>query len=133
MSPRYHAFRHFSLDGGASYEANEPLVVATGDAEEEEDHRLEERVFSHFLGLLAGFITQISIMGAKVLLITLSGEDLATKSKTKFVVFDLLLWSFFIAIFLRNLVTNTYWTVGGRSIDLLEATVLLICSTWAFV
>jgi hypothetical protein len=34
-----------SFDGGTSYEANEPLIVAAGDAEEEEDHRLEENAF----------------------------------------------------------------------------------------
>jgi hypothetical protein len=85
------------------------------------------------LGLLAGFGMQFSIVGAHLLVITLSGEDLATNSKTKLVVFYLL-WSFFTAAiaisslrFLRNFVTITYWTVAGRSKDLLEQMVLHFC------
>ena len=114
-----------------SYEANEPLIAA-GDAEEDEDHRLEEKAFSRFkfssllLGLLAGFGMQFSIVGAHLLVILLFGEDLATDSKTTFFVFCLL-WTFVTADFLIcnwnflcNLVTITYWTVCGRSQDLLK-------------
>jgi hypothetical protein len=134
MSLRFQGFQAVSLDGDASYEANEPLIVATGDAEqedEEEVHRLEEKAFSVLnsvlLGLLAGFVMQISMLVARVLVIALSGEDLATKTKTEFVVFGLL-WSFFTAIFLCTLVTITYSCVRGRSNkELLEASVLHIC------
>jgi hypothetical protein len=133
MSLRFQGFQAVSVDGDASYEANELLIVATGDAEgdEEEVHRLEEKAFSVLnsvlLGLLAGFVIQISMLVARVLVIALSGEDLATKSKTEFVVFGLL-WSFFTAIFLCTLVTITYSCVGGRSNKkLLEASVLHIC------
>jgi hypothetical protein len=122
MSPRSNGFQAISFDGGISYEANEPLIV--GNAEEEEEHRLEEKAIPRFklsallFGLLAGF--------GMVLVITLSGEDLAIKnSKTKFEVFYLL-WSFFTAAiarrFLRNFVTMNYWTVGG----LLEEMVLYL-------
>jgi hypothetical protein len=130
MSP--HGFQAISFDGGTSYEANEPLIVAAGDAAEEEGHRLEQKAFSRvkfsalLYGLLAGFGMQFSIVGAH------SGEDLATNSKTKFVVFYLL-WSFFAAAiaisnlrFLHNFVAITYWTVEGRSKDLVEEMVLHI-------
>jgi hypothetical protein len=43
MSP---GFQGVSFDGGTSYEANEPLIVDAGDAEE--DHRLDEKAFSRF-------------------------------------------------------------------------------------
>jgi hypothetical protein len=117
MSPRFQGFQAVSLDGDPSYEANEPLIVATGDAEEDEEevHRLDEKAFSCLhsvlLGLLAGFVMQISMLGARQLVITISGEDLATKSKTEFVVFGLI-WIFFTAIFLRNLVMITYWSLS---------------------
>jgi hypothetical protein len=76
MSPRSNGFQAISFDGGISYEANEPLIV--GNAEEEEEHRLEEKAIPRFklsallFGLLAGF--------GMVLVITLSGEDLAIKN-----------------------------------------------------
>jgi hypothetical protein len=124
-----------SFNGGtSSYEANEPLIIAAGDAEEEEGHRLEEKVFSRFkfsallLGLLAGFSMQFSIVGAHLLVITLFGGDPATNSKIKFVVS--LLWSFFTAA----TVAITYWTF--RSKDLREEIVLHIrfsvgiCLAW---
>jgi hypothetical protein len=75
---------------------------------------------------------QFSTVGAHLLVIILSGEDLATDYKTKFFVFRLL-WSFFttaIAIsnlrLLHNFVKITCWTDGGRSKDLLEDMVLHI-------
>jgi hypothetical protein len=129
MTPHNGVFRAIPFD--ASYEANEPLIP-DGDAEEEEDQRLEEKALSRckihalLLGLLAGFFIQFSVVGVQALLIVLSGEDLVTKSKTNIVVF-ILLWSFFIfpmAVaslgFLRKLVTMTYSAVGGRSKDFLE-------------
>jgi hypothetical protein len=133
MSPHTEVFQAVPFD--ASYEANEPLIAA-GDVEDEEDHRLEEKAFSRFkfsallLGLLVGFFIQFSTLGANFLVITLWGEDVVTKSKTDIVVFSLL-WSFFTSAmaivilgFLRNLVTITYSAVGGRSVDLLEEMVL---------
>jgi hypothetical protein len=133
MSPHTEVFQAIPFD--ASYEANEPLIAA-GDAEEEKDHRIEEKAFSSFkfsallLGLLVGFFIQFSTLGANFLVITLWGEDVITKSKTDIIVFSLL-WSFFTSAmaivilgFLRNLVTITYSAVGGRSVDLLEEMVL---------
>jgi hypothetical protein len=118
----------------ASSEANKPLIPA-GDAEqEEEDHRLEEKAFSTrkisalLLGLLVGFFIQFSIVGSRVLVITLSGEDLVIKSKANIVVFGLL-WTFFTEAtvianlrFLRKLVTITYSSAvaGGCSTEMLE-------------
>jgi hypothetical protein len=133
MSPRSNGFQAVSFDGGTSYEANEPLFVAAGDAEELEDHRLDEKAFSRFKfspllwGLLVGFFIQFSILKANLWVIsTLWDGDLVTKSKTNIVVFSLL-WSFFTAVmaianlrFLRNMVTITYSAAGGRSKDLLE-------------
>jgi hypothetical protein len=133
MSPHTEVYQAIPFE--ASYEANEPLIAA-GDAEEDEDHTLEEKAFSRFkfsallLGLLVGFFIQFSTLGANFLVITLWGEDVVTKSKTDIVVFSLL-WSFFTSAmaivilgFLRNLVTITYSAVGGRSADLLEEMVL---------
>jgi hypothetical protein len=132
--PRNESFQAIPFD--VSYEANEPLITAAGDAEEE-DHRLEENAFSRFelsallLGFLhAVFFMRCSVMGAHFLVIALSGEDLATRSKTNVAVFSLL-WTFFTGAmafaslgFLRNLVMITYSAVGGRSEDLLEEMVL---------
>jgi hypothetical protein len=147
MSPRDEIFSAISFD--ASYdEANEPLIAA-GDSEAEDDQRLEETVFSRFkfstllLGLLAGFFMQFSILGAHLLVIILSGEDLDTKPKINIVVFSLF-WSFFTAAslitnlrFLCNLVTITYSAVGGRSKDLLLEEMILhirfgvgVCLAW---
>jgi hypothetical protein len=133
MSPHTEVFHAIPLD--ASYEANEPLIAA-GDAEEEEDQRIEEKAFSRFkfsallLGLLIGFFIQFSTLGANFLVITLWGEDVVTKSKSDIIIFSLL-WSFFTSAmaivilgFLRNLVTITYSAIGGRSADLLEEMVL---------
>jgi hypothetical protein len=133
MSPHTEVYQAIPFE--ASYEANEPLIAA-GDAEEDEDHRLEEKAFSRFkfsallLGLLVGFFIQFSTLGANFLVITLWGQDVVTKSKSDIVVFSLL-WSFFTSAmaivilgFLRNLVTITYSAVGGRSADLLEEMVL---------
>jgi hypothetical protein len=129
MSPRNEVLTAIPFE--ISYEANKPLIPA-GDAEEEEDHRLEEEAFfscnisALLLGLLVGFLISFSIMGTKLLVITLSGEDLITKSTTHIVVFSLL-WGLFTAAtaiaslgFLRNLVTITYSAVGERSNDMLE-------------
>jgi hypothetical protein len=148
MSPPYNGYQAISFDGGTSYEANEPLIVAAGDAEEEEEgHRLDEKAFSRFkfsallLGLLVGFGMQFSIVGAHLLVITLSGEDLATNFKTRVVIS--LLWSFFTAAiaisnlrFLRNFVAITYWTAGGRSKDLLLLHIRFsvgICLGWTTI
>jgi hypothetical protein len=128
MSPHTEVFQAIAFD--ASYDAKEPLIPA-GDAEEEEP-RLEEEAFSRckisalLLGLLVGFFIPFSIMGSHLLVITLSAEDLITKSKTNIIVVGLLL-SFFTAAmaisslgFLRNLITITYTAAGGRSKHLLE-------------
>jgi hypothetical protein len=135
--PRNESFQAISFD--ISYKTNETLIVDISDAKEEdgEDHRLEENAFSRFefSALLLGFIHAVffmrfSVMGAHLLDITLSGGDLATRSKTNVAAFSLL-WSFFtgaMAIaslgFLRNLVTITYSAVGGRSTYLSEEMVL---------
>jgi hypothetical protein len=131
----------FDVSYEVSYEANEPLIIAAGDAgaeeEDGEDHRLEENAFSRFelsallLGFLhAVFFMKLSVTGANLLVITLFGEDLATRSMTNVAVFSLF-WSFFtgaMAIaslgFLRNLVIITYSAVGGRSEYLLEEMIL---------
>jgi hypothetical protein len=129
MIPRNEVFQ--AIPFHASYDANEALITA-GDAEEEEDHQLQEQAFSRcklsalLLGLLVGFFTPLSIMGTNLLVITLWGEDLITKSKNNIAVLGLV-WSFFttaMAIaslrFLRNLVTITYSAIGGRSKDMPE-------------
>jgi hypothetical protein len=127
MSPRNKMFQAIPVH--TPYEANEPFIPA-GDAEEEEDHRLEEEAFSRckisalLLGLLVGFFTPLSIMGTNLLVITVWGEDLVTMSKNH-VFFPL--WSCFTATmalaslgFLRNLVTITYSAVGGPFRDMPE-------------
>jgi hypothetical protein len=132
MSPSNQVFEAIPFHAS---DANEPLIAA-GDAEEDEDYRLEEKSFSRFkfsstlLGLLVGFFIQFSTLGANFLVITIWGEDVVTKSKADIVIFSLL-WSFFtsamaivILSFLRNLVTITYSAIGGRSKDLLEEMVL---------
>jgi hypothetical protein len=131
MSPRNEVFQAIPFDD-ASSDASEPLIAA-GDTEEE-DHQLEEKVFSRFklssllLGLFVGFFIQFSTLGANCLAIW--GKDYIIKSKTDIFVFSLL-WSLFtsampvvILVFIRNLVTITYSTAGGRSKDLLEDMVL---------
>jgi hypothetical protein len=126
MSPRIKVFQTIPCD--ASSDANGPLI-ATGDAEEEEDHRLEEKVFSRFklsyrlLGLFVGFFGHVSTLGVNTIIIW--GED-GIKTKTDIFVFSLLCSFFFSAIviailgFLRNLLAITYSAIGGRSKDLLE-------------
>jgi hypothetical protein len=65
-------------------------LIATGDAQEEEDHRLEEKTFSRFklsyllMGFLVGFFHQFSVLKVNVLLIRIWGEDVDTKSKTAY-------------------------------------------------
>jgi hypothetical protein len=129
MSPRNEVFQAIPFD--ASSDVNGTLI-AVGDAEEEEDHRLQEKVFSRFkfsslfLGLLVGFFYQFSTLGMKFLVITIWGEDVVAKSKTDIFVIILLcsfLFSasvFAILGFLRNLVAITYSAIGGRSKVLLE-------------
>jgi hypothetical protein len=130
MSPRYQAI---SFGGGTSYEANEPLLVAVGDTEEEEeDQRLEKKTvsrlkFSALLwGLLLGFFIQFSIFETNLWAIAFWDADRVAKSKTNLVVISLL-WSFFIVVmgitnwrFLHNMVTITYSAAEGRSRDMLE-------------
>jgi hypothetical protein len=133
MSPHNEVFQAIPLHA-SSYEANEPLIPV-GRAEEE-GQRLEEKAFSRckisalLLGLLVGAFIQFSIVGARLSLITLWGEDLVAKSMAYNVVFSLL-WGFFTAAvvaasleFLRNLVTMAYSAVGGHSDDLPDGMVL---------
>jgi hypothetical protein len=93
MSPRNEVFQAIPFD--ASSDVNGTLI-AVGDAEEEEDHRLQEKVFSRFkfsslfLGLLVGFFYQFSTLGMKFLVITIWGEDVVAKSKTDIFVIILL-------------------------------------------
>jgi hypothetical protein len=121
----------------ASSDASEPLIAA-GDAEEEEDHRLEEKVFSRFkfysllLGLLVGFFSQFFALGVDYLLITMWGEDVVTKSKTAIFVINFFCIFFCLAIvfvilgFLRNRAAITYSVIGGRSKGLPEEMALHI-------
>jgi hypothetical protein len=133
MSPRNEVFQAITFD--ASSDVNEPLIAA-GDAEEE-DHRLQEKVFSRFkfssllLGLLVGFFSQCFALVVHSLLITTWGVDGVTKCKIDFsVCFGLLCSVSFLVItfvilgFLRNLVAITYSAIGGRSKDFLEEMVL---------
>jgi hypothetical protein len=120
-----------------SYEANEPLIAAAGDADaEEEDHRLVKKAFSRFkffallLGLLLGFLLQFLIHETRLLLITFWGGSPVIKTKTIVFVFSLF-WCFFTAamfitclLFLRKLVTINYSAAGGYSKDLIEGIVL---------
>jgi hypothetical protein len=131
MFPRTEVFEAIPFD--ASSDNKEPLI-AGGDAEEE-DHRLEEGVFSRFkfssllLGLLVGYFIRFSILGAIFLGIAIFGEDAFTKPETAIDGFRLF-WSFFASAitigilgFLRNLVTFAYSAVGGRSKDVLDVIV----------
>jgi hypothetical protein len=132
MSLRNEIFQTIPFD--ASSDANEPLI-AVGDPEEE-DHRLQEKALSRFkfcsplLGLLVGFFAYSSAMGGTYLVITMWGEDVATKSKTDTFVVSLLCSFLFLAIvfvilgFLRNLVAITYSAIRGYSKDLPEEMVL---------
>jgi hypothetical protein len=131
MSHRNEVFQ--AIPFAASSDANEPLIAA-GDAEEEEDRRLQEKALSRFkfssllLGLLVGFFVHSSILGVNVLIITIWGEDVVTKTNTKTAIFVIfLLYSFFfwasasvISRFLRNRVAMTYSAIGGRSKELLD-------------
>jgi hypothetical protein len=136
MSPRNEVFQAISFD--ASYdEANEALIAA-GDAEAEEDHRLGETVSSRFefstllSGLLAGFFIQFLIVGAHFLVTILSGDDLVINSKINIGVFSLLGTFCTVAIiidnlrFLRNLSAITSLAIGGSITDLLEEMILHI-------
>lgn len=131
MTPHKDVFQ--AIPFNASNDANAPLIVAVGDAEEGEDRQLEAKAFSSFkfsallLGLFLGFFSQFSILGALLSLIAFWDEDI---SMTNIVVFSLLS-SFFvmgmaIAVlgFLRNLVTITYSAAGGRSKDMVEEMVM---------
>jgi hypothetical protein len=130
MSPRN---EDFQSPFDASSDVNEPLIAA-GDAEEE-DHRLEEKALSRFkfcsllLGLLVGFFAYSSTLGGTILVTTMWGEDVVTKSKTNTLVVIALGSFFYSAIvfvilrFIRNLVAITYSASGGRSEELLEEVV----------
>jgi uncharacterized membrane protein len=130
--PRNEVFQAIPFD--ASSDASEPLIAA-GDAEEDY-HRLQEKVVSRFKfsyrlsGLLVGFFSQFYFLAAHFLLITVWGEDVVTKSKTRIFVLSLLCCFFFWAIasvisgFLRNRVATAYSAIGGRSKELLDEMVL---------
>jgi hypothetical protein len=133
MSPRNQVFE--AIPFNASYDAEEPLIT-TRDAQEEEDHRLEEKTFSRFnltyllLGFLLGFFYQFSIVEVYVLFFSIWGED--TKSKTAIIVIYLLCSFFFflaftlnILEFLRILVTITNSAIGGHSKELLDEIVVI--------
>jgi hypothetical protein len=153
MSHRNEFFRAIPVD--ASSDASEALI-ANGDAEEEDHHRLEEKTLSRFklcyllLGLLVGFCVYSSILGGTLLVITEWGEDFVTKCKTDtFVYFCLFYGFFFSAIvfailgFLRNFAAMTYSAIVGGSKELLEeilsdmdygfvvGTLVGICLAWA--
>jgi hypothetical protein len=139
MFRRNEVFQAIPFD--ASSDASEPLIAA-GDAEEE-DHRLQEMVFSRIKfsyrlsGLLVGFFSQIFTLGGNVLVITIWGKDAAIKTKTDIFVVGPLCIFFFSAIvfvisgFLRNRVAITYSAVGGRSKELLDEMVLYMESDFA--
>jgi hypothetical protein len=133
MSPRNEVFQAVPFDGATS-DAKEPLI-ATGDAEEKDQHGLEERDLFSFqlssllLGLLVGFLIQFaSLVGAHYVVIHFgmkSNTDIVgfiLLWRTDVIVFSLL-WSLFTVVaplvliweFIRNL---------GRSKELLEDTVL---------
>jgi hypothetical protein len=134
MSHRNEVFQAIPFD--ASSDANEPLIAA-GDAEEEEDRRLQEKVVSRFkfssllLGLLVGFFSHFCAMGVNGLVNTIWGEDAAIKTKTD--IFICLFFGFFylaisvvILAFLRYRAAITYSAIGGRSKDLPEEMALYI-------
>jgi hypothetical protein len=136
MFPRNEIFEAIPFD--ASSDSKEPLIADGEDAEEEEDHRLGEKVFSRFkfssllLGLLVGYFIRFSILGAIFLGITIFGKYAFTKPATAIVGFRLL-WSFFASAitigilgFLRNLVSFAYSEVGGRSKDVLDVMVFRV-------
>jgi hypothetical protein len=130
MSHRNEVFQAIPFE--ASSDVNEPLIAA-GDAEEEEDRRLQEKVVSRFkfssllLGLLVGFFCQFFALEVNGLVITIWGEDAASQSVSVFfVVFFFLAISYVILGFLRNWVAITYSAIGGRSKDFPEEMVLLI-------
>jgi hypothetical protein len=96
MSPRNEVFQAVPFDGATS-DAKEPLI-ATGDAEEE-DQGLEERALWSFklssllLGLLAGFFFEFSTALGVPVLVTY----FEVKSTTNVIVF-ILLWNLFTAV-----------------------------------
>jgi hypothetical protein len=114
MSPRNEGFQAVAFNGATS-DAKEPLI-ATGDAEEEDQGRLEERDLSRLklssllLGLLMGFVILFAaVLGEPVLVIYFG-----VKSNTDYIIF-ILLSTLFTALasvlllwrFIRNLVTTT--------------------------
>jgi hypothetical protein len=130
MSLRNEVFQTIPFD--AFSDPSEPLIAA-GDVEEE-DHRLQGKVFSRFkfsyrlLGLLVGFFGNFSTLGGHFLVVIIWGEDAVIKTKTEIIFVIILLCSFLISAaivfailgFLRNLVAITYSAIGGRSKELLE-------------
>jgi hypothetical protein len=109
MSPRNEGFQAVAFDGATS-DAKEPLI-ATGDAEEEDQGRLEERDLSRLklgsllLGLLMGFVILFAaVLGEPVLVIYFG-----VKSNTDYIIFILLRSLFtvvapfvLILVFIRN-------------------------------
>jgi hypothetical protein len=136
MSLRNEVFQTIPFD--ASFDVNTPLIAVVGDAEDEEDHRLQEKFFSRFrlfyrlLGLVVGFFGNFSTLGGHFLVVTIWGEDAVIKTKTGIIFVLILFCSFFYSAaivfailgFLRNLVAITYSAIGGRSKELLEEMVL---------
>jgi uncharacterized membrane-anchored protein YitT (DUF2179 family) len=98
MSPCNEVYQAVPFDGATS-DAEEALIAAGGDAEEEEDQqgRLEERTFARLLlasllfGLLMGifFMVTADLLGANCLAVYFE-----MKSNTDFIVFSLL-WNLF--------------------------------------
>jgi hypothetical protein len=109
MSPRNEGFQAVAFDGATS-DAKEPLI-ATGDAEEEDQGRLEERDLSRLklssllLGLLMGCVILFAaVLGEPVLVIYFG-----VKSNTDYIIFILLRSLFtvvapfvLILVFIRN-------------------------------
>jgi hypothetical protein len=97
MSPRNEVFQAMPFD--ASSDASEPLITAGGDAEEE-DHRLQEKVFSRFkisyglLGLLVGSIIGGALVDASIVW-TMAALHLGTRAQTMYSHVTLLVVAFF--------------------------------------
>jgi hypothetical protein len=123
MSPRNEVFLALPFD--ASSDASEPLI-ASGDAEEQEDHRVYENAFfsrfklySMLLGLFVGFVIQLVFFFVE----TISGEDAATKSKTGILSLIWIFLSFGFMVFvvwelLRNTIKDS--AIWGLSKDFVE-------------
>jgi cation transport ATPase len=115
MFPRNEVFQAIPFDDATS-DAKEPLI-ATGDAEEEDQQGLEERDLSSFklssallLGLLVGFFTAISANCLAIYVVM--------KSNTNIIVFSLL-WTLFTMVAPLILI----WEFIRKSEELLEHTV----------